>query len=318
MRAENIKVMVTGATGFLGSHLLQSLRLLDKITPIPCIRQAKPEDATLLDSVCVGDISSMTNWSAALVDVKVVIHAAALAHVKKSKARDARLAYRHVNVEGTLNLAAQAAEVGVKRFIFISSIGVNGQVSTFPFQASDIVGPAEPYALSKWEAEMGLWEIQRKTGMEIVVIRPPLIYGHNAPGNFGSLVRWVDKGLPLPLGAIDNKRSLVGIDNLVHLITRCINHPAAANQVFLAGDGEDLSTSQLLRKVAIALGRPSRLLPVPAPLLHFAALLLGRKLMAQRLLGSLQVDIDKTCELLNWNPPYTVDEGLKRCFQQFN
>ncbi len=233
------------------------------------------------------------------------------ADAKKGFAAD----YQRVNVSGTLKLAQQAAHAGVRRFIFISSIGVNGNVSKRPFSADGHPHPAEAYAQSKWQAEQALWEIQKQTGMEVVIIRPPLVYGPDAPGNFGSLVRWVEKGVPLPLGAIHNKRSLVGIDNLVDLIIRCIDHPAAANQVFLAGDGEDLSTTELLRGVGKAMGKPARLIPVPAGLLQFGATLLGKKAMAQRLLGSLQVDISKTCELLDWKPPYTVEEGLRRCFE---
>jgi len=217
-------------------------------------------------------------------------------------------------VEATLNLAQQAAIAGVKRFVFISSIGVNGNINVRPFSALDVPHPVEPYAQSKWEAEQGLWRIQQETGMELVVIRPPLVYGPGAPGNFGSLVRWVGKGIPLPLGAIHNRRSLVGIDNLVDLIVRCIDHPAAANQVFLAGDGRDLSTTELLRIVGDAMGRPARLIPLPAGVLKLSAALLGRKAMAQRLLGSLQVDISQTCETLDWQPPFTVEEGLRRCF----
>ena len=170
------------------------------------------------------------------------------------------------------------------------------------------------YAQSKWEAEQGLWKIAKETGLDIVIIRPPLVYGPGAPGNFGSLVHWVSKGVPLPLGAIHNKRSLVALDNLVDLIITCLAHPAAANQVFLAGDGEDLSTSDLLRGVAQAMGKPARLLPVPVGLLQLGASLLGKKAMTQRLLGSLQVDIAKNRELLDWQPPLTVEQGLARCF----
>lgn len=313
MRLVNNKIMVTGASGFLGRHLIRSLSSLEHGSPIACVRQVTAEPV-LQNAVCVGDINASTQWSHALLGVQTVIHVAAIAHLAGTNSPDVQALYRQVNVEGTLNLAAQAAAAGVRRFVFISSIGVNGQVSTRPFQATDEVNPLEPYALSKWQAEQGLWEIQHNTGIEVVVIRPPLVYGRDAPGNFANLVRWVEKGLPLPLGAVHNKRTLVGIDNLVSLITTCITHPAAANQTFLAGDAEDLSTSELLRKVAVASGAPSRLVPVPTVMLRLAALLLGRKLMAQRLLGSLQADIGRTCELLSWKPPHSVDEGLKRCF----
>jgi len=221
--------------------------------------------------------------------------------------------YRLVNVDSTLNLANQAAEAGVKRFIFISSIGVNGVINTQPFTEDDTPNPVDFYAQSKWEAEQGLWEVQRETGMELVIIRPPLVYGPNAPGNFGSLMRWVNKSIPMPLGAIHNKRSLVAVDNLVDLIITCIDSPAAANQVFLAGDGEDLSTTELLRGVAKAAGVSSRLIPVPATVLMFVASILGKKAVAQRLLGSLQVDISKARDLLGWTPPLSVEEGLRRC-----
>jgi nucleoside-diphosphate-sugar epimerase len=252
--------------------------------------------------------------SSLLAGVSVVIHAAARAHIKGDKNSNPIEEYRCVNVDGTHNLARQAAAAGVKRFIFLSSIGVNGNSNFKPFAAGDPAKPADPYAQSKWEAEQVLWKVQQDTGMEIVIIRPPLVYGPSAPGNFGSLVRWVERGVPLPLGAINNKRSLIGIDNLIDLIVRCVDHPYAANQVFLAGDGEDLSTTELLRKVGHAMGRSARLVPVPTRLLHFGAALVGKKAVAQRLLGSLQVDISKTCDLLEWKPPYTLEEGLRRCF----
>ncbi|WP_313489262.1 UDP-glucose 4-epimerase family protein [Stutzerimonas nitrititolerans] len=309
-----MKILLTGATGFLGRALVARLIQQDGIC-LSLTRRSQPVRSNLIAHF-FGELSADTDWSSALAGQQVVIHAAARAHITKDKAADPLAEYRRVNVEGTLNLAQQAAAAGVKRFIFISSIGVNGNINTDPFAASDQPNPAEPYAQSKWEAEQGLWEMQQEIGMELVIIRPPLVYGPSAPGNFGSLVSWIEKGIPLPLGAIYNKRSLVGIDNLVDLIIRCIDHPAAANQVFLAGDGEDLSTTELLRGVGKAMGKPARLIPVPAGLLQFGATLLGKKAMAQRLLGSLQVDISKTCELLDWKPPYTVEEGLKRCFER--
>jgi len=220
--------------------------------------------------------------------------------------------FRKVNTAGTLTLARQAAEAGVRRFVFISSIGVNGNQSIKPFNEQDTPAPHDLYAISKFEAEQGLWGIQQDTGMEVVVIRPPLVYGPNAPGNFGALMRVVQRGWPLPLGAVHNQRSLVALDNLVDFVITCLDHPAAANQIFLVSDGEDLSTTELLRRVAHALGRPARLIPVPVSLLAAGAALLGRRDMAQRLCGSLQVDISKTQTLLGWNPPISVDEGLRR------
>lgn len=309
------RVYLTGASGFVGAALLSRLSH-DLFACTIAVRNALQ---TVPAGVRVETITSLAgdaNLRAGLAEQDVVVHCAARAHVMKDEVVDPLAEYRRVNVEGTLNLAKQAAEVGVKRFIFISSIKVNGEVTVDgqPFLANDEPDPADPYGLSKLEAEQGLLALAVETGMEVTIIRPVLVYGPGVKGNFASMIRLVKKGIPLPLGSIHNKRSLVGIDNLVDLIICCIDHPAAANQVFLASDGEDLSTTQLLRGVAKAMGRPSRLVPVPAGLLQLGATLQGRKAMAQRLLGSLQVDISKTRELLGWTPPVSVDEGLKRCF----
>jgi nucleoside-diphosphate-sugar epimerase len=260
----------------------------------------------------IGDIGPETKWNDALAGVDSVVHLAARAHIMNDEVADPLAEYRRVNVDGTRNLARQAAAAGVKRFIFISSIGVNGNINTRPFTEDDTPNPAELYAQSKWEAEQGLWEIQRETGMELVIIRPPLVYGPSAPGNFGSLLKWVEKGIPLPLGAVHNRRSLVALDNLVDFIITCIDHPAAANQTFLVADGEDLSTTELLRRVGRAMGKPVRLIPVPMGLLQAGARLLGKQEMARRLCGSLQVDIAKARTMLSWKPPVAVDEGLRR------
>ncbi|WP_080656888.1 UDP-glucose 4-epimerase family protein [Stutzerimonas stutzeri] len=312
------RVMVTGGSGFIGSAVC--LQLWSQGVNVEAVIRKKsryfPYPISVVDDLATS--SGIDCLDSSLCASDVVIHLASRAHVAKEDLSEPINEYRRINTNVTLKLARQAAHAGAKRFIFISSIGVNGNTNTYPFTAEDQPNPAEPYALSKWEAEQGLWQIQQETGMEVVIIRPPLVYGLGAPGNFGSLVRWVEKGVPLPLGAVHNKRSLVGIDNLVDLIIRCIDHPAAANQVFLAGDGEDLSTTELLRGVGEAMGKPARLIPVPAGILQFGATVLGKKAMAQRLLGSLQVDISKTCEMLDWKPPYTVQEGLRRCFERSN
>ena len=309
-----MNIFLTGATGFLGSRLAASLHYKPDVNVTAVVRRQIEIPATRI--VEVQSFDANTEWLAAQIGQHVVIHAAARAHVMKNEAGDSLVEYRRVNVDGTLRLARQAAAAGVKRFIFISSIGVNGNINTRPFIEDDTPNPAELYAQSKWEAEQGLWEIQRETGIELVIIRPPLVYGPTAPGNFGSLMCWIEKGVPLPLGAIHNKRSLVAVDNLLDLIITCIDHTAAANQVFLAGDGQDLSTTELLRCVAKAAGKPSRLIPIPSSLLMFAATLLGKKDVAQRLLGSLQVDITKARDLLGWEPPISVEEGLCRCFSK--
>ena len=308
-------VLLTGATGFLGRGLVRQLGNSSRYHVVAAVR-SPCRIAGCSRVHAIGAFTSTVDWTDVLAGVNTVIHAAARAHVTYSAESHAE--FRDVNVDVTLELAKQASTNKINRFIFISSIGVNGSTNTRPFSVFDQPSPAEPYAQSKWDAEQGLWQIQEETGMEVVIIRSPLVYGHDAPGNFGSLVRWVEKGVPLPLGSVYNKRSLVGIDNLVDLIVRCIDHPAAANKVLLAGDGEDLSTTELLRAVGEAMGKPARLIPVPAGVLQLGATLLGKKAMAQRLLGSLQVDISKTCELLDWKPPYTVQEGLRRCFERSN
>ena len=275
--------------------------------------------ADSLEAVAIGEIDNQTDWSTEFVHIDCVIHCAARAHVMNETEADALAAYRAVNVDGTRRLAEQAVEMGVRRLIYLSSIKVNGE-QTVPgerFNSFDNVFPEDPYGISKWEAEQALHEVSAKTGLEIVIIRPSLVYGPGVKGNFLSLLGWLKKGIPLPLGAIHNQRSLVGIDNLIDLIITCIDHPAAANQTFLVSDDEDLSTTELLRGMGHALGMPARLLPVPSSLLQFGANLLGKKDVAQRLFGNLQVDISKTKEILNWKPPVGVDEGLRKTAQWY-
>ena len=308
---DQLQLLVTGANGFVGRALcteaLARGAAVRGVTRTPC------DLAIGVSNVLVGSIDGSTDWLHVLAYCEVVVHLAARVHVMQEAAADPLEDYRCVNVQGTLNLAKQAAAAGVRRFVFISSIGVNG-AETFqqPFTAHNQAAPHSPYAVSKYEGELGLQELAFATGMEVVIIRPPLVYGPNAPGNFGSLMRWLKRGVPLPLGAIHNQRSLVALGNLVDLILTCLTHPAAANQTFLVSDGEDVSTTELLRRMGQALGHPARLIPVPASWLILAATLVGKKDMAQRLCGSLQVDIEKTRRLLAWTPPISLDEGLRR------
>ena len=250
----------------------------------------------------------------ALTGSHIVIHLAARVHVMNDTATNSLEAYRRVNVQGTLNLARQAAAIGVRRFLFLSSIKVNGEATqpSHPFAADEAPAPLDDYGISKMEAEQGLREIAVETGMEVVIIRPPLVYGPGVKANFASMMRWLRRGVPLPLGAIQNQRSLVALDNLVDLVVTCLTHPAAANQTFLVSDGEDVSTTELLRRMGKAMQCPAHLIPVPARLLKGAAALLGKQDVAQRLCNSLQVDIQKTRQLLGWNPPLTLDQGLKK------
>ncbi|MDX5991173.1 UDP-glucose 4-epimerase family protein [Ectopseudomonas alcaliphila] len=305
------RVVLTGANGFVGRHLADTL-MFRGFDFLALSRVSCTADYPILTIESLGNVDAM---KAALSGYSVVIHTAARAHVMQDSVSDPIAEYRRVNTQITLDLAKAAVAAGVRRFIFISSIKVHGEATALgsPYRASDTLMPDDPYGMSKLEAEQGLMKLAGETGLEVVIIRPPLVYGPGVKGNFASLIKLMSKGLPLPLGAIDNKRSLVGIDNLVDLIIRCIDHPAAANQVFLAGDGEDLSTTELLRGVAEAIGRPAHLIPVPAALLSLGATLLGKRAVAQRLLGSLQVDISKARELLGWEPPVSVKEGLRRC-----
>ncbi len=260
-----------------------------------------------------------TDWTHTLTKVNTDIHLAARVHIMSDSAADPLAEFRFMNTAVTLNLARQATAAGVRRFIFLSSVKVNGEFTQHdqPFTAADICHPDDPYAVSKYEAEQGLIEIAVQTGMEIVIIRPPLVYGPGVKGNFLSMMRWLHKGIPLPLGAVHNQRSLVALDNLIDLITVCIDHPAAANQTFLVSDGEDLSTPELLQRLGAALGKPARLLPVPQSLLETILNLLGKHAIAQRLCGNLQIDISKTRDRLGWTPPVSVDQALRQTAQAY-
>ncbi|WP_033396962.1 hybrid nucleoside-diphosphate sugar epimerase/sugar transferase [Desulfobacter curvatus] len=308
-------ILITGASGFVGSALLKQLNDLGFYHIVAGLRRDLPDMPAGIDGCYIGDIGNENDWGETLSNVDIVIHTAARNHVMNEKVTDSLAEFRQVNVDGTFNLAKQAAFAGVKRFIFISSLKVNGE--TNPLKSSlteaDPCNPKEPYAVSKYEAEQGLKKIAVETGLEIVIVRPPLIYGPGVKGNFLSMIQWVSKGIPLPLGAVFNQRSFIAIDNFVDFITHCIDHPAAANQVFLVSDGQDLSTTELLRRVGQELNRSARLIPVPAGLLVFCLSLLGKQAVGQRLLGSLHIDISKAHDLLNWNPPICVDEGIKRC-----
>ena len=309
------RVLLTGGTGFIGRRLEKGLSSFSANQVVLAVRRSI--EIASCETIKVDCACRSADWYPALKSVQVVIHTAARAHIMKDSVADPLAEYRQVNTDGTLNLARQSAAAGVKRFIFISSIKVNGELTApgQPFQPEDEARPIDPYGLSKWEAEQGLQKIAVETDMEVVIIRPPLVYGPGVKGNFANLIKLVGKGLPLPLGAIHNQRSMIALDNLVDLIITCIEHPNAANQVFLASDGQDLSTTELQKGLARAMGRPSRSLPIPGALLSFAASVLGKKSIADRLLGSLQVDISKTQNLLNWTPPISVDEGLRRCFE---
>ena len=297
--------MITGASGFVGSALLNALNGKNFIA-VPVYRQAYNNAA------CISDINKDTDWSSALENIDVIIHSAARVHIMAETHHDPLTEFRKVNVDGTLNLARQAEKNGVKRFIFLSSIKVNGestfQGNAFTEHVREI--PEDPYSLSKYEAESGLREISDKTGMEVVIIRPPLVYGPNVKANFLNLMKLADTGIPLPFSAINNKRSMVYVENLVAFIIKCIDHHAAANQTFLISDGEDVSLAALLRMMRMALGRPARLFTVPTVLFHVAGRFTGKTAVVDRLIGDLQVESSKARELLAWMPPFSVKQSI--------
>lgn len=303
------KVLVTGASGLVGEAMVFRL-LVDKMFTVV----AAARGTTRLHGLCPVEPFDLTKplLLPSLSATQVVIHAAARVHVMNDVAVNPLIEFRKVNVDGTLRLAKHAAESGVKRFIFISSIKVNGESNLpgKPFKADDVPNPLDPYGVSKYEAEVELKKLGVETGMEVVIIRPPLVYGPGAKANFLKMLSWLDRGIPMPLGAIRNQRSLVAIANLVSLIVTCIDHPAAANQIFLVSDGVDLSTTQLLRRLSKALGKSARLLPLPEWLLRLVASMLGKQAVVGRLCGSLQVDISKNRELLGWTPPFDMDTAM--------
>ena len=311
-------ILVSGGTGFIGGALLRCLAERADYRVQALVRSV---GATLPAQVVPVPMSSDQLFvpTASMGTVDVVVHCAARVHVMRDDAQDPLAEFRRINVAGTLNLARYAAQAGARRFIFLSSIKVNGETTAVgrPFSADDAPAPTDAYAISKYEAERELRTFSAESGLEVVIIRVPLVYGPGVKANFRSLMRCIHAGLPLPLGAIGNKRSLVALDNLVDLIVTCIEHPAAGDQLFLVADGEDISVSELARRLGLAMGRPARLVSIPAVALEWGARITGRRAMFQRLCGSLQVDIQRTCELLSWRPPLGVDEGLRRAATDF-
>jgi nucleoside-diphosphate-sugar epimerase len=308
-----VKILVTGANGFVGQALCKyhSKTSMDQVVAAVRRRGQVPGDIT---QKIVGDISGHTSWHEALDGVDAVAHLAGRAHVMRDTSADPLSAYQAVNTEGTLNLASQAAEAGVKRLVFLSSIKVCGEgqsrVSDDAYTERQSCSPSDPYAVSKHEAELGLREIARTTGLEVTILRPPLVYGPGVGANFLRLMQAVNRGWPLPFGGIDNRRDLIFLGNLVNAITLCTKHPAAANKTFLLADGEGLSTPALIRRIGAALNRPARLITVPPDWLHFAAGLAGKRMAIERLLGSLMVDSRAIRRDLAWQPPYSIEEGL--------
>lgn len=310
-----MNILVTGASGFIGSATIRFLKN-QGMSVCPVFRSASAAQRASLDYGNAAIVSSLTtnsDWSVFLKGVQAVVHCAGIAHVPKEAVPDSMIEYKEVNVNGTVNLARQAASTGVRRFVFISSIGVNGS-QTFgkPFTAGDTPNPQEAYSQSKWDAEQALQCVAVETGLELVIIRPPLVYGYGAPGSFGRLISAVKLGKWLPLGSVHNRRTFVAVDNLVSFISTCVEHPRAAGEVFLVGDAEDISTTELLRRIGIAMGTPVKLFPLPVSLMLAGAALFGKSGVVKKVCGDLQVDIAKNREVLGWHPPVSLDEGLRR------
>ncbi len=299
-------VLLTGSTGFIGQHLVPLIKDDYVLSFINRTDNGSPNQH-------IAKVDAYSDYTKALNKIDVVIHCAARVHIMADKSKNSIDEFRAINTQGTLNLATQAAHAGVKRFIFVSSIKVNGESTTgrAPFNEQEIA-PEDPYGISKADAEQGLLALGNKTGMEIVIIRPPLVYGKGVKANFSSLMSLVNKGLPLPFSSINkNKRSLVSVYNLVDLIKVCVKHPSAANQVFLVSDDHDLSTSEMVQLMAKVQGKSSLQLPVPPMLFTLVGSVLGKKHVVDRLIGSLQLDISHTKNTLNWVPPYSVEYGFK-------
>ncbi|BBG90120.1 UDP-glucose 4-epimerase family protein [Aeromonas caviae] len=310
------KVIITGANGFVGSAAFNKISELEQYTVSGAVRHNTEKSSF----ISIGDMNYETDWSNILRGQNVVIHTAARAHVMIDEAINPLAEYRRVNVEASVNLAKQAARAGVNRFIFISSIKVNGNGGerSRVYYHNDPPAPEDNYGISKAEAEVELKKIAEDTGMEMVIIRPTLIYGPDVKGNFNSLIKLVCWGLPLPLGAIHNCRSMVAIDNLIDLIVTCIDHPKASGQTFLVSDDQDMSTTELLEVMAHSFNKKAILIPIPAKLLHIAARLLGREAIVDRLCGSLKVDITHTKETLDWRPPVTMEQQLAKIVESMH
>lgn len=308
-----MKILITGSTGFVGRGLIGSALARRDISVRCATRDPSRAVGRGVEDVVVGNITADTSWRQALADVDGVVHLAAKVHVQPAGGRDVLDSYRALNVAGSVNLARQAADAGVSRFVFLSSVKVNGEEGRF--SESDSPAPIGPYGISKHEAELGLRRVAEESQMEVAIIRPPLVYGPGVRANFRTLMRAISLGIPLPFGAVANKRSFVALDNLVDFIFVCLEHPAAANETFFVSDGLDLSTPELLRRLSAAIGKPARLVAVPQALLMAGATFLGQRSLMQRLVGSLQVEISKARQRLGWEPVTPVDEALRRAVE---
>ncbi len=310
-----MNLLITGGTGFVGQHLVSAL--IQRNLPYQIAVRTQAGNSAHPECISVGNINALTAWSQALEGVTDVVHLAARVHITQETSKDAYAAFRAVNTEGTLHLARQAAAAGVRRFIFLSSIKVNGEGKPQAYLETDTPAPEDAYAASKWEAEQGLWKISAETGMQMVILRIPLVYGPGVGANFLQLFQTVNKGWPLPLGGIANRRSLLYVDNLVDAMLVALEHPDAANKLYLLSDGQDVSTSQLVERIAQALNKTPRLFSLPQGMLRLAASVLGKSSAVDRLYGSLYLDSAKIRQELSWTPPFLMQQGLAETAQWF-
>ena len=310
-----MNLLITGGTGFVGQHLVSQLTRRELFHQLAVRSQV--ENPRNHKYISVGDINAHTPWSQALAGVTDVVHLAARVHITQETSSDAYAAFRAVNTEGTLHLARQAAAAGVRRFVFLSSIKVNGEGKPQAYLETDTPAPEDAYAASKWEAEQGLWKIAAETGMQMVILRIPLVYGPGVGANFLQLFQTVNKGWPLPLGGIANRRSLLYVGNLVDAMLVALEHPDAANKLYLLSDGQDVSTSQLVERIAQALNKTPRLFSLPQGMLRLAASVLGKSSAVDRLYGSLYLDSAKIRQELSWTPPFSMQQGLAETAQWF-
>lgn len=313
-----MRVMVTGGGGFVGQEVVTHINAATDFNLTVPLRGCPTSGMPAVQFLHVNDISAINEWLPAVLGQDVIVHLAGRAHVTRESACDPLLAFRQVNVQGTLDLARIARDNGVKRFIFVSSIGVNGaNTIDTSFNEESVPSPHADYAMSKFEAEQGLWGLCQGSDMELVIVRPPLVYAGHAPGNFARLLKLVASGIPLPFASVLNQRSMIALENLVDFITLCISHPSAGDQLFLVSDGEDLPTTSMLRLLAKGMGKPARLVPVPVSLMRWGAKALRREPMFNQLCGSLVIDSSKARQLLSWIPPVSVDDGLCKAAQDY-
>ncbi|NNM82804.1 MAG: SDR family oxidoreductase [Burkholderiales bacterium] len=313
-----MKILVTGANGFVGQVLCR--RLIDQEFSVKgAVRSEKASLPAGVEKIPVGEIGASTVWKDVLEGVDCVIHLAARVHVMHEERPDPIAEFRKVNVEGTKRLAEAAARSGVKRFVYVSSIKVNGEGTTgAPYTERDLPDPQDPYGISKWEAEEALHEISKNTGLEVAIVRPPLVYGPGVGGNFLRMLRLVEKGIPLPLASIENRRSMIYVENLADALILCATHPDAAGETFLVSDIETVSTPELIRRLSLGMKKRAAILPFPLSLLALLGKISGKSAEIQRLTGSLEVDGSKMRKMLGWKPPRSLDDGLEKTVDWFS